>query len=391
AIVWQDRRTTDVCRSLAFDPSAVALVARTGLLLDPYFSATKIAWILDHVSGARTAAERGELAFGTIDSFLIWRLTGGRVHATDATNASRTSLFDLRTQAWDDDLLRRFRVPRALLPEVRDCSASFGSTTLLGGEVAISGVAGDQQAAAIGQACIEPGMAKATFGTGCFVLMNTGSEPLVSTHRLLTTLAWRLGGVPAYALEGSVFNAGTVVHWLRDRVGLLADAAESEAIAASIPDTRGVHLVPAFTGLGAPYWDPDARGAIVGLTRDSGVAEIVRAGLESVAFQCHDLLAAMALDGARPQRLRVDGGMAVNAWLMQFLADITALPVDRPTMTETTAWGAALLAGMHAGIYPPLAESGGIWKRDRSFAPAMSSDERTRRTAGWACAVTRVR
>ncbi|MBA3709549.1 MAG: glycerol kinase GlpK [Planctomycetes bacterium] len=391
AIVWQDRRTAEVCSRLRDAGLEPLIQARTGLVLDAYFSATKIAWIIDHVAGARARAERGELLFGTIDCFMVWRLTAGHVHATDATNASRTLLYDIRSNQWDDDLLAQFRVPRAMLPEVRDCSADFGSTTILGAPVPITGVVGDQQAAAIGQACLEPGMAKATFGTGCFVLLNTGAVPLVSHNRLLTTVAWRISGATSYALEGSVFNAGTVVQWLRDRLRILPDAAASERIAASVGDTRGVYLVPAFTGLGAPYWDPDARGAIVGLSRDSSDGEIVRAALESVAYQCRDLLDAMAADGAVPQRLRVDGGMAANGWLMQFLSDLTALPIDRPRSTETTALGAALLAGMRVGVYPPLALQGSSWRAERSFAAAMDPTRREALYAGWKRAVGRVR
>ncbi len=391
AIVWQDRRTADACARAREAGLEDTVRARTGLLLDPYFSATKIAWLLDHCPGARARAERGEVLFGTVDSFLLWRLTAGAVHATDATNASRTMLFDIVAQDWDDELLRAFAIPRAMLPAVMDSSADFGVTCELGPAIPILGIAGDQQAAAIGQACVKPGMAKATFGTGCFVLVNTGSNPLPSRHRMLSTVAWRIDGRAAFALEGSVFNAGTIVQWLRDRLHAIPDAASSEAVAAALPDNRGVHLVPAFTGLGAPYWDPHARGTITGLTRDSGSAEIVRAGLESVAYQVRDLLDAMAADGARPIEMRVDGGMTANAWLMGFVADVCALRVRRPVVTETTALGAAMLAGLRLGIYPPLARSDELWRHERDFMPTMAADHRDRLQASWHRAVERSR
>jgi len=392
AIVWQDRRTADVCRTLAADPAAVALVARTGLLLDAYFSATKLAWLLDTVPGARAAAARGELLAGTVDSWLLWKLSGGRTHATDATNASRTLLFDLHRQAWCDDLCALFRVPRAILPEVRDSAADYGVTAagLFAAPIPIRALVGDQQAAAIGQDCVAAGQAKATYGTGCFVLVHTGDAPRVSRHRLLATVAVRLAGRATYALEGSIFNAGTVVQWLRDRLGLIPSAAASATIAASVPSSGGVYCVPAFTGLGAPWWDPDARGALVGLTRDSGRAEIVRAALESVAFQTRDLATAFADDGVPLAALRVDGGMAANAWLMQVLADQLRIPVERPAVLETTAWGAARLAGLQAGIYPRLGESG-LRRVERTFVAIGEAAEADRLHAGWLRAVGRVR
>jgi glycerol kinase len=371
AIVWQDRRTADVCRALAEDRHAVALVRRTGLLLDPYFSATKLAWILDNVDGARAAAERGELLAGTVDSWLLWRLTGGRVHATDATNASRTLLYDIHAQAWSDELCELFRVPRSMLPEVRDSAADYGLTTadLFGAPLMVRALVGDQQAGAVGQECTMAGEAKATYGTGCFVLVHTGSTPRVSRHRLLTTTALQLDGVPTYALEGSIFNAGTVVQWLRDKLGIISTAAESERVATSVSSSNGVYFVPAFTGLGAPWWNPDARGMISGLTRDSGRAEIVRAALESVALQTRDLAGAFADDGVPIATLRVDGGMAANDWLMQTVADQLRCTVERPTVLETTAWGAARLAGMQAGVYPPLGVPG-LRRVERTFEPA---------------------
>ena len=393
AIVWQDRRTASYCAGLVADGHAETIQAKTGLVVDAYFSASKIGWLLDNVAGARARAERGELAFGTVDSFLLWRLTGGRVHATDATNASRTMLFDIHRQDWDDELLTLFDVPRAMLPEVRDSSADFGATEpdLLGAAVPITGIAGDQQAAAFGQACHAPGMIKSTYGTGCFVLLNTGDTAVVSRNRLLTTVGYRLGGRPSYALEGSIFVAGAAIKWLRDRLGLIDHAGETAAMAAR---SRGgaVFLVPAFVGLGAPYWDADARGAIVGMTLDTGRDDIVRAALEAVAYQTRDLMDAMTADGAAaPVAVRVDGGMAVNDWAMQFLADMLGTPVERPTVTETTALGAAYLAGLHTGFFDGLEAIAGQWQRDRLFEPAMGADERETRYAGWRAAVARVR
>jgi glycerol kinase len=367
------------------------VAAKTGLVVDPYFSATKIAWLLDNVAGARQAAERGALAFGTIDAFLIWRLTEGRVHATDATNAARTMLFDIHGQRWDDDLLALFRVPSSLLPEVRDCVAPFGATTLLGGaEIPILGVAGDQQAATVGQACFRPGMVKSTYGTGCFAVLNTGKLAVASKNRLLTTIAYRIGGEVTYALEGSIFIAGAAVQWLRDGLRVIRAASEVEALARAADPKQRVYLVPAFVGLGAPYWDAEARGAVFGLTREAGAAELARAALEAVCFQTRDLLDAMAADGAaRPAALRVDGGMTRNRWAMQFLADILGLPVERPVFAETTVAGAAALAGLGAGVYASADAIAGRWKRDCAFEPRMSADEREERYTGWREAVGR--
>ena len=393
AIVWQDRRTAEFCKSHHTPERERWLAERTGLLLDPYFSATKIGWILDHVPGARARAGRGELAFGTVDSWLLWKLTGGRVHATDATNASRTLLFNIRTQRWDPELLAFFNVPAALLPEVKDSAADFGRTDkkLFGAEIPIRGIAGDQQAATIGQACFTPGMAKSTYGTGCFLVLNTGSELKLSRNKLLSTIAYRLEGKPTYAMEGSIFIAGAAVQWLRDAVHLIKRAGDTENIARSIADTKGVYLVPAFTGLGAPYWDPEARGAIFGLTRDAGLAHIVRAALESVCYQTRDLLAAMAQDTVAPVELRVDGGMVVNNWLTQSIADILQVGVVRPRTVETTALGAAFLAGLQAGVYGSLAEIGKLWQMDRRFKPKLAPAKADAQYAGWQKAVARVR
>ncbi len=405
AIVWQDRRTAAFCKQLAADGLGPMVQAKTGLIIDPYFSATKIAWILDHVAGARDQAERGELAFGTIDSFLLWRLTGGKVHATDATNASRTMIFDIHAQRWDPELLRRIGIPAGMLPEVRDSAADFGATDrrLFGAPMQISGIAGDQQAALVGQAGFVPGMIKSTYGTGCFVVLNIGDRPATSQNRLLTTLAYRLGGKPTYAIEGSIFVAGAAVQWLRDGLKLIAAAGETQALAASLRGNNGVYLVPAFTGLGAPYWDPAARGAIFGLTRDTGIAEIVRSALEAVCYQTRDLMAAMAADlsspaeagsaggGTRLKALRVDGGMTRNDWAMQFLADILDLPVERPVVTETTALGAAYLAGLQAGLFKSTDDIARRWQRDRLFEPRMPGDLRDQLYEGWREAVKRVR
>lgn len=395
AIVWQDRRTADACRRLAADGLGELVEARTGLLLDPYFSATKIAWLLDHVPGARAKAEAGELAFGTIDSFLLWRLTGGRSHATDLTNASRTLLLDIHRQAWDSELLAAFGVPQALLPRLLPNVAAFGETepAHFGAAIPVTGMAGDQQAAGVGQACLAPGMIKATYGTGAFILLNTGTVAVRSRHKLLTTIAFRLADGPAhYAVEGSIFVAGAAVQWLRDKLGLIRHAGESEALATGLDDNRGVYLVPAFTGLGAPYWDPDARGAILGLTRDSGPAEIVRAALEAVAYQTHDLMAAMAADGAgQPTALRVDGGMVKNDWLLQFLADVLALPVARSAVAETTALGAAYLAGLGSGFFRSVDDIARHWQCERLFEPRLSADRREALLEGWRRAVAAVR
>lgn len=389
AIVWQDRRTAPACAALK--PHEALVTERTGLLLDPYFSATKLAWLLDEVPGARARAERGQLLFGTVDTFLLWRLTAGAAHLTDATNASRTLLCDLRRGVWDDEMLALHGIPRGMLPEIRDCASPFGTTSVLGAAVPILGVAGDQHAAAVGQACFAPGMVKATYGTGAFVLMNTGPTPVPSRHRLLTTLAYQLDGVRTYALEGSIFVAGAAVQWLRDGLGLLREAAESGELAQRADPAERVYLVPAFTGLGAPYWDPEARGALLGITRNTGRAELARAALESVAFQTRDLLAAMQADwpDAPETVLRVDGGMAVSNWTMQALADQLAAPVDRPRVTETTALGAAYLAGLAAGLCPPPEEFARRWQQERRFLPR---GERQRASAyqGWADAVSRI-
>jgi glycerol kinase len=392
AIVWQDRRTAAACERLVAEGHAATVQAKTGLVIDPYFSASKIAWLLDHVPGARQAAERGELAFGTVDSFLLWRLTGGAVHATDATNAARTMLYDIHRQDWDDALLALFGVPHALLPTVRDNACAFGGTTadVLGRPVAIAGMAGDQQAATIGQACFAPGMIKSTYGTGCFLVLNTGAAAARSTHRLLTTLAYRLDGAPTYALEGSIFVAGAAIQWLRDGLKLIKTAQESEALARSADPAQRIFMVPAFTGLGAPWWDAGARGTLIGLTREAGTAELVRAALEASAFQTRDLLEAMAADGAaRAASLRVDGGMVANDWTMQFLADMAGIPVERPQITETTALGAAYLAGLATGLYASREAVAAQWRRERLFEPMMSADEREERYAGWRDAVRR--
>ncbi|WP_163847586.1 glycerol kinase GlpK [Pseudooceanicola aestuarii] len=392
AIVWQDRRTADTCARLRRDGAEDQVTEATGLLLDPYFSATKIAWLLDHVDGARALAEAGHLRFGTVDCWLIWKLTGGAVHATDATNASRTMLYDIRRGAWDADLCALFGVPMSMLPEVRDCADDFGTTRpdLFGAPIPILGVAGDQQAAAMGQACFTPGMMKATYGTGCFALLNTGEDLVRSSNRLLGTVASRLDGRMTYALEGSIFVAGAVVQWLRDGLRIIDDAGQTQALAVQADEEQQVILVPAFTGLGAPYWDADCRGAIYGLTRRTGPAELARAALESVGYQTRDLIEAMQRD--RPggaQTLRVDGGMVASDWTMQFLSDITGLPVDRPEMTETTALGAAWLAGMRAGIYPDQDGFAEMWRRQARFTPAMGEDRRDARYAAWQDAVRR--
>lgn len=393
AIVWQDRRTSSTCAQLKADGHEAVVQAKTGLLLDPYFSATKLAWLLDNVSNARERAANGELAFGTIDSWLLWKLTHGRVHATDATNASRTLLFNIHTQDWDDELLALFDIPRSVLPQVKDSSDDFGQAApdFLGAAVPIRGVAGDQQAAMVGQACFAPGMVKSTYGTGCFLMLNTGDVVVQSSNRLLSTVAYRLKGKPTYAVEGSIFVAGATIQWLRDGLKLIGSAAETQAIAEATGDARGVYMVPAFTGLGAPYWDPQARGAIFGLTRDTGIGEIVTAGLQSVCFQTRDLMEAMTRDGAAPvTTLRIDGGMVVNNWVAQSLADIIGVPVDRPVVTETTALGAAFLAGLYVGVFKSLDDISELWHRDRRFSPTMSVNKRTELYAGWIDAVRRV-
>jgi glycerol kinase len=391
AIVWQDRRTADTCAALRAAGHEAMITARTGLLLDPYFSATKVRWLLDHVPGARARAEAGDLAFGTVDSWLIWNLTGGQVHATDATNAARTMLYNIAEGRWDAEICALMGVPMALLPEVRDCAADFGVTRadLFGRAIPITGVAGDQQAATVGQACFAPGMMKSTYGTGCFALLNTGADMVPSKNRLLTTIAYQLDGKPTYALEGSIFIAGAVVQWLRDGLKVIREARETQGLADAADPAQDVVLVPAFTGLGAPYWRPDCRGAVYGLTRNSGPAELARAALESVGYQTRDLLEAMRADwgAAADGVLRVDGGMTASDWAMQFLADILGAPVDRPVVTETTALGAAYLAGLHAGLCPPPAEFAQVWALDRRFEPTMDDATRDAKYARWGRAV----
>ena len=394
AIVWQDRRTASRCEALKAEGFEAEVNEKTGLLLDPYFSGTKVQWILDHVDGARAKAKAGGLRFGTVDCFLIWKLTGGAVHATDATNAARTMLYNIKRGEWDQSICDRLDIPLQMLPEVRDCAASYGTTRadLFGRELPILGVAGDQQAATIGQACFDPGMLKSTYGTGCFALLNTGATPVTSQHRLLTTIAYQFDGKPTYALEGSIFIAGAVVQWLRDGLKLIRDAKETQPLAEAADPGQELYMVPAFTGLGAPHWDPHARGAIFGLTRNSGPAEFARAALESVGFQTLDLLEAMEADWqgmGEANVLRVDGGMSASDWSMQFLADIIAAPVDRPAVLETTALGAAWLAGMQAGVYPDQAGFPANWALDRRFEPQMDPETRKRRVAGWKDAVAR--
>lgn len=398
AIVWQDRRTADFCSRLKAEGHEPMVTEKTGLLLDPYFSGTKIAWILDSVEGARAKAEAGKLMFGTVDSWLIWRMTGGAVHATDATNASRTMLYDIRRGCWDEDLLKLLNIPASMLPEVKDSAADFGATRpdLFGGRsIPILGNAGDQQAATVGQACFKPGMMKSTYGTGCFALLNVGETPVRSQNRLLTTVAYQLKGKPAYALEGSIFVAGAVVQWLRDGLQIIRSAAETQPLAEQADPAQSVYMVPAFTGLGTPHWDADARGAIYGLTRGTGPAELARAALESVGYQTRDLLEAMKGDWAAAAAsagetvLRVDGGMTASDWTMQFLADILGAPVDRPRVPETTALGAAWLAGMQAGVYPDQEGFAATWALDRRFTPTMEESLRTRKYAGWQDAVRR--
>ncbi|EAP77747.1 glycerol kinase GlpK [Roseovarius nubinhibens] len=393
AIVWQDRRSAAICATLRDAGHEPMISARTGLLLDPYFSGTKVKWLLDQHEGARDRAARGELLFGTVDCYLIWRLTGGRTHATDATNASRTLLYDIHQGDWSDEICALLDLPRAMLPEVRDCASDFGQSDLahFGAAIPICGVAGDQQAATIGQACFEPGMMKSTYGTGCFALLNTGKDPVASQNRLLTTLAYQLDGTPTYALEGSIFVAGAVVQWLRDGLGVLATAQDSASLAAQADPEQDVIIVPAFTGFGAPYWNAEARGASFGLTRATGPAELARAALQSVGYQTRDLWEAMRADwdagDSCTATLRVDGGMSASDSAMQFLADIIGAPVDRPRILETTALGAAWLAGHHIGLCPGPQEFGRDWALDRRFDPAMAEDERARRYARWSRAV----
>ena len=393
AIVWQDRRTAAACAGLKAGGHETLITARSGLLLDPYFSATKIAWLLDNIPGARADANAGKLAFGTVDTWLVWRLTGGKIHATDATNASRTMLCNIATGQWDADLLKLFNIPATILPEIRDCAGSFGATeaAILGAPIPIMGIAGDQQAAMIGQACFSPGMVKSTYGTGCFLLLNTGGTPVASRNRMLTTIACQLQGQRTYALEGAIFVAGAAVQWLRDGLGIIKDASDTGALAAAADPAQAVYLVPGFTGLGAPHWDAEARGAIFGLTRNSGPAELARAALEAVAYQTRDLIAAMQADwgGSASPVLRVDGGMVASDWTMQFLTDMLAAPVDRPVVLETTALGAAYLAGYGQEVCPAPAEFGKNWALQRRFVPAMDASRRETLYAGWQDAVRR--
>jgi glycerol kinase len=399
AIVWQDRRTADFCNGLEKQGYTDLFAEKTGLLIDAYFSATKVCWLLDNVAGAREKAEAGKLAFGTVDSFLLWRLTGGKEHATDATNACRTLLYNIHENCWDSTILDILQIPPSLLPEVKDSSADFGTTAegVFDSAIPISGIAGDQQAALVGQACFQPGMIKSTYGTGCFAVLNTGDTPIKSNNRLLTTIGYRLDGKNTYALEGSIFIAGAAVQWMRDALGIIEDAAMTAELAANADPNQDVYLVPAFTGLGAPHWDPDARGAIFGITRGTTPAELCRAALESVCYQTRDLLEAMYKD--RQNRdwqqttentvLRVDGGMVANNWTMQFLADILDAPVDRPMVLETTAVGAAYLAGLHQGIFAEPEKFATTWRLDRQFLPTLSKEVQERKYAGWKDAVRR--
>jgi glycerol kinase len=390
AVVWQDRRTASICERWRTEGFAAPVAEHTGLVIDPYFSASKIRWLLDNVDGVAARAARGEIAFGTIDTWLLWRLTGGTAHRTDVTNASRTMLYDLHRLTWDDELLRGFGIPGAILPEVCDTGADFGETLpeLFGDAVPIAGIAGDQQAALIGQACFRPGMVKSTYGTGAFALLHTGGTAATSTHQMLTTIAYRLQGETAYALEGSIFTAGAAVQWLRDRLGIVSAAAETQALAEKADPHQRVYFVPAFAGLGAPHWQPQARGTISGLTAECGVAELARATLEAVGFQTRDLIQAMEADGGlKIDTLRVDGGMAASDWTMQFLADILPARVERPPSIETTAWGAAYAAGLQRGVCPPPGEMMTHWQAERVFAPAMPDEERAERCAGWRKAI----
>ena len=396
AIVWQDRRTSNTCELLKAENLEELISKKTGLLLDPYFSATKISWILDNVDGARFNAESGNLLFGTVDTFLLWRLTGGETHATDMTNASRTCLFNIHTQRWDNELLDLFKIPKAMLPEVKNCADDFGITdpALFNGSINISGVAGDQQSAAIGQACFDPGMIKSTYGTGCFALLNTGEVAVKSKNKLLTTIAYSFNGRTVFALEGSIFSAGATVQWLRDGLGIIKNAAESGSLAADSDQNQSIYMVPAFTGLGAPYWDPEAKGAIFGLTRDTGPRELARAALEAVCYQTRDLLEAMTLDWKISTEiktiLRVDGGMATSDWTMQYLSDILDAPVDRPKILETTAMGAAYLAGFFSNFYPDPEYFSATWMLDKRFNPEMDQDTREQKYAGWKHSVRQV-
>ena len=391
AIVWQDRRTAAICEDLTAQGHLETVASASGLLLDPYFSATKVAYILDHVEGARAKAEAGDLCFGTIDSFLIWRLTGGKHHLTDATNASRTNLYNIEQGCWDEALCRLFNVPMAILPEVRDCASHFGDSdaSLLGRSLPILGVAGDQQAATIGQACFAPGDIKSTYGTGCFMLANTGTKRLHSQHKLLSTIAYRVNGETTFGLEGSIFISGAIIQWLRDGLQILDHAKDSEAMASSLPSNEGVYMVPALTGLGAPHWDAHARGAIYGITRDTGPAHFARAALESVAYQTFDLLKAVEGDGMAVSGVKVDGGMVANNWLMQFMSDILGQRVDRPVVAETTALGVAMLAMLQDGQASNLTDLAKMWQLDASFSPQMGQDDRDHLLAGWHNAIGR--
>ncbi|MCX6850727.1 MAG: glycerol kinase GlpK [Verrucomicrobia bacterium] len=392
AIVWQDRRTATICDKLRAQKLDKLIQRKTGLVVDAYFSATKVQWILQNVKGAKARAAKGELAFGTIDSWLLWNLTGGKVHATDVSNASRTMLYDIRKGTWDDELLKIFDVPRSMLPEVRDSSGEFGATSLLGGSIPIAGIAGDQQSALFGQICTKPGMVKNTYGTGCFMLMNTGTKPINSKNKLLTTVAWRINGRTEYALEGSVFIAGAAIQWLRDGLGIIRQSADVEALAASVPDTGGVYLVPAFAGLGAPHWDAYARGTLLGLTRGTTAAHIARATLEGIALQVMDILKAMEADaGIKLKELRVDGGASVNNLLMKLQCDLLGVPVVRPKVNETTALGAACLAGLAVGYWKNLADIAKHWQVDRKFKPSMKAAARTQITQGWNRALGRAK
>ena len=390
AIVWQDRRTSDYCSELVAEGYSETITDKTGLLIDPYFSATKIKWILDNVEGARAQAEAGKLAFGTVDTYLLWQLTEGKSHYTDATNASRTMIYNIHDGCWDEELLALMNIPASVLPEVCDSAFDFGTTTLLGGEITIQGIAGDQQAALFGQTCFTPGTAKSTYGTGCFLMANTGENALKSKNRLLTTIGYQLNGKVHYALEGSIFVAGATIQWLRDGVNMVNSAKETEVIAKATRVDSGVYFVPAFTGLGAPYWDPEARGAIFGLTRATGINEIISAGLQSVCYQTDDLATAIAKDGIDIKQMRVDGGMAANNWFIQFLADILDVEIDRPKTIETSALGAAYLAGLQAGIYDSLDHIASLWQADTSLTPQMSNEQRDSLLAGWQDAVKRV-
>jgi glycerol kinase len=393
AIVWQDRRTTEYCNQLREDGHDPLITAKTGLLLDSYFSGTKVKWLLDNVAGAREKAANGKLRFGTIDSFLLWHLTSGKEHSTDATNACRTMLYNIHENCWDKEILELLDIPASLLPEVKDCSADFGLTdpALFGAAIPICGIAGDQQAALVGQACFQPGMIKSTYGTGCFVVLNTGDQAVHSNNRLLTTIGYRLNGKNTYALEGSIFVAGAAVQWMRDAMGLIESASETGKLARKADINQDVYLVPAFTGLGAPHWDGDARGAIFGITRATGPAELSKAALESVCYQTRDLLDAMRGDWQSMGEtvLRVDGGMVASNYTMQFLADILNAPVDRPVILETTALGAAYLAGLHKGIFPPPEQFSSVWKRDKRFTPSLDEEIRIRKYNGWKDAVRR--